>query len=355
MERKNFDIVASMAIKGSAILMMLFHHLFRNGLKCHEIYDIIYFPFPGKNICNVATVFKICVGLFVLVSGYGLYLNYEKTELSPSKWVLQREIKLLSGYWVAVVCCWIVCQFVNQSPQYKYFDENIYTGISYMVVEFLGCSTLFGTPTLVSEWWYMSAAVIFVAMVPFVMLFEDKLVVLMMVVMALPRMLGVGFQGGTAIYSFVFTFLLGMLCAEYDIVNKWINVGNKGEKRIKFVMELVILFVGYKFWLKIPINVFWEFHYGIYPLLVLLFLAEFIIPVFVIQKGLTFFGNHSANMYFIHSLFIYYFSEFIYKMPHFLVSYILLLGMSLGASMLLNLLKKIIKYEKRIATLLQIN
>lgn len=88
MERKNFDIAASMAIKGSAILMMLFHHLFRNGIKCHEIYDIIYFPFPEKNICNIATVFKICVGLFTLVSGYGLYLNYKKTELSSSKWVL---------------------------------------------------------------------------------------------------------------------------------------------------------------------------------------------------------------------------------------------------------------------------
>lgn len=354
MERKNFDIAASMAIKGSAILMMIFHHLFRNGLDYHEIYDIIYFPFPGKNICNIATVFKICVGLFVLVSGYGLYLNYKKTELSSSKWVLQREIKLLSGYWIAVVCCWIICQFVNKYPQIRYFNEDIYKGISYMIVEFLGCSKFFGTPTLVSEWWYMSAAVTFVAMVPLIMLLEDKLMMLMIVVMAMPRMLGVGFQGGIAIYSFVFTFLLGMLCAEYDIVNKWINVGNK-VGWLKFVVELIILFVGYKFWLKIPIKVFWEFHYGIYPLLVLLFLAEFIIPILAIQKVLIFFGKHSANMYFIHSLLLYqYFTKFIYTMPHFLISYSILLGMSLGVSILLDLLKKIIKYEKRITTLMRI-
>lgn len=217
-----------------------------------------------------------------------------------------------------------------------------------MIVEFLGCSTLFGTPTLESVWWYMSAAVTFVAMVPFIMLLEDKLMMLMMVVMALPRMLGVGFQGGTAIYSFVFTFLLGMLCAEYDIVNKWINIGNKGGVGgLKFIVELVILVVGYKFWLKIPIKVFWEFHYGVYPFLVLLFLAEFIIPILAIQRVLTFFGKHSANMYLIHALLIYYFTNFIYKMPYFLISYIVLLGMSLGVSILLDLLKKIINMKRK--------
>ena len=223
MRTKRFDINASLATKGIAILMLLFFHLFLNGSTYHERYDIVYYPFPEKNICNIATVCKICVGLFALISGYGLYLNYKKTNLSPSKWVVQREMKLLSGFWFVVVCCWVVCQIINGYPQTKYFSDNIYKGITNMLIEFLGCSTLFGTPTLTGVWWYMSAGVVFIAAVPLIISLEDKLLPLLLAVVALPRILGVGYQGSMAIYSFLFTFLLGMICAKYDFVNKWIN------------------------------------------------------------------------------------------------------------------------------------
>lgn len=95
--KRNFGLDISLAIKGIAIAMMLFHHLFRNGLGAHEQYDIVYFPFPETNIRNIATMFKICVALFTFISGYGLYLNYKKTALSASRWVSQRIVKLLSS------------------------------------------------------------------------------------------------------------------------------------------------------------------------------------------------------------------------------------------------------------------
>lgn len=345
LKRKQFDINTSLAIKGIAILMMLFHHMFRNGLNVHENYSIIYYPFPEINMCNIATVFKICVALFTFVSGYGLYLNYKKTTLSNNNWIMQREIKLLSSFWFVLVLCWIICWMINGYPQHKYFDENIYVGIAYIFTEFFGCAKLLGTPTLVAEWWYVSAAVVFVFLLPFICKFEDKFLLLLLIVISLPRMLGIGFLGGTGIYSFLFAFLLGVVCAKYDLINKWLNF-KCGNLYLKFVAELMLVVLGYKFWRKIPINIFWEFHYGLYPLLVIVFAAEFIAYLPMVREILVFLGKHSANIYFVHALFLYiYLSDFIYQKPYFLISYALLLIISLATSVLIEWIKKILRYE----------
>lgn len=345
---KRFDIDASLAIKGIAILMMLFHHLFRNGLYVHEKYDITYVPFPEVNVCNIATVCKICVAIFTFISGYGLYLNYKKRG-NETGWVLSRGIKLLSSFWFIAILCWIICQIIDGRVQSVYFSKSCYEGIVYMLVELLGCSWLLGTPLFVTEWWYMSAAIVFIFLIPIIFQFEDKLLLLLLMVIAFPRVLGVGYQGGCGIYTFLFGFMLGVFCARNDYVNKWINLYKGKRKLAKFITEFVFLILGYKLYRKIPIDIFWEFHFGLYPLLVILFLTEFIIGIRSIKKILIFFGKHSTNIYLLHSVYLYiYLSEFIYNMPYFLLSYLVLTGISLGSSIFIEWLKKVIKYEKLI-------
>ncbi len=336
--KRSFGVDISLAIKGIAIAMMLFHHLFRNGLGAHEQYNIVYFPFPETNMRNIATVFKICVALFTFISGYGLYLNYKKTDLSDSQWVLRRIAKLLSSYWFVVILCWGILSILNGYPQKQYFGDGLYQGITNMVVEFFGCANLFRTPTINDVWWYMSAAVIYIVVLPFIVAQEDKLLLLLFVITILPRILGVGYQGGTSAYSFLFMFLLGMFCAKYDLVNKWLNY--KQERIfLKFLLELVLIVIGYKFYRKIPLKLFWEYHFGLYPLLIILFAVEFICFLPVIGKAFSFLGKHSANIFYIHSFFIM-FSGFIYELRYFGLSYIVLMGISLGGSVFIEVLKK---------------
>lgn len=343
--KRSFGLDVSQAIKGIAIAIMLFHHLFRNGLGAHERYDIVYFPFPETNMRNIATVFKICVALFTFISGYRLYFNYKKTDLSDSRWVLQRIVKLLSSYWFVVVLCWGILSILNGYPQKQYFEGGFYQGITNMVIEFLGCANLFQTPTINDVWWYMSAAVIYAVLLPLIIAQEDKLLLLLSMTAILPRILGFGYQGGTSAYSFLFIFLVGVLCAKYDLVNKWLEY--KQEKSfLKFLVELVLVFIGYKFYRKIPIELFWEYHFGLYPLLVIFFAVEFICFLPIVGKLFSFFGKHSANIFYIHSFFMM-FSGFIYELPHFLLSYFVLMGISLGGSILIEALKEVFGYNKK--------
>lgn len=344
-KQKSFGRDISLALKGIAIAMMLFHHLFRNGLGAHERYDIVYFPFPETNIRNIATVFKICVALFTFISGYGLYLNYKKTKLCAFRWVLQRIVKLLSSYWFVLILCWGILSILNGYPQNKYFGDGFYRGVTNMFVEFLGCANLLRTPTINDVWWYMSAAVIYIVMLPFIVAQEDKLLLLLPVTAILPRILGIGYQGGTSAYSFLFMFLVGVLCAKYDLVNRWLCF-QQDKILFKFLAELLLVIIGYKFYRKIPLELFWEYHFGLYPLLVIFFAVEFLCFLPVVGKIFSFLGKHSANIFYIHSFFIM-FSGFIYELSYFLISYIVLMGISLGGSVLIEALKEVFGYNEK--------
>lgn len=123
----------------------------------------------------------------------------------------------------------------------------------------------------------------------------------------------------------------------------------KNKLKSFFILYGVILlcFVGSYQLLEIPVNkLFWEYHFGLYPLLVIFFAVEFLCFLPVVGKVFSFLGRHSANIFYIHSFFMM-FSGFIYKLPYFLISYIVLMGVSLGASMLIEALKEVFGYDKK--------
>ena len=63
----------SLQLKGSAILIMLFLHLFNSQENIDRC--ILSVKFLGKPIVSqLATFSEICVPLYLFLSGYGLYI-----------------------------------------------------------------------------------------------------------------------------------------------------------------------------------------------------------------------------------------------------------------------------------------
>lgn len=62
-------------VKGIAILMLLFHHLFYNP-KLIEQREIVFHFVPQEKITAVAIGARICVWIFVFLSAYGLASQY---------------------------------------------------------------------------------------------------------------------------------------------------------------------------------------------------------------------------------------------------------------------------------------
>ena len=61
----------SLAVKGIAVLMLLFHHLYCSTGR-FDGYAVSFFPFSEESIVELALLFKNCVSIFAFISGYGL-------------------------------------------------------------------------------------------------------------------------------------------------------------------------------------------------------------------------------------------------------------------------------------------
>lgn len=171
----------SLAIKGIAILMMLMHHNFMS-IPYFQKYSVSFAPFSQTSVVQLAIFCKICVGIFVFISGYGLTLslkkinsNYKLYIYEIDKYIINRLISLLSGYWFIVISSNIICQLINGRTYTIYFSEGIKRGIISLVINFFGLSELCGLDQLNGTWWYMSFVVLIVFLVPIAIILYKKI------------------------------------------------------------------------------------------------------------------------------------------------------------------------------------
>lgn len=356
MSVKKYAVAQSTRLKGIAILLMIFHHCFRNK-KTYIGQHVSFFPLNETIVNNLSNMSKLCVSIFVFISGYGLYLGYKKNKESATRWVAKREIKLLSGYWIIFLITIIVGQFIDQKTQIFYFKKGIISGIAKLFVEFFGLTNLFGMKFYNNTWWYMSAAVVYVAMIPLIVKFKDNLLLLLAWVVILPRLFNIGYLSGTGAYSFMAPLILGAIFAEYDLMNRFVNWGNGSLKikMLKFIAEISLLIMSYYAYKELSTDVYWEYHMAVYPIIAIVFFVEFIVDIPLVGKLLEFFGKHSANIFMIHSLIRWYwFYDFTYSFGNFIVIGAVLFVISLMVSIVLEAIKKLIGYDKMIDKLVKL-
>lgn len=360
----NFSKKDSACIKGIAIIMMLFHHSFREADNL-EAYSVIFKPFSQEFVVNLAVYFKICVGLFVFISGYGLYLSIKKLVNTPdaynkeyNHWLVNRLISVLAGYWFVVISSNIVCQLLDQKVTKVYFSGNIYKGFLSLIVNFFGLSNLFSLDQLNGTWWYMSAAVSFVFLTPLLakILKNYGPVMLLFICIFVPRFLFIEYNGGSVTLSYVFAYCLGMVFAEYNILGKlksYSFTNNKIlNKAIKFIIATPLLILSYNLYLNTNPNTFFELKFGIIPVFVIYYCYEFIINIPIINPILIFLGKHSMNIFLTHTFIrLIYLKDFIYSFKHFVIIYLVLMALSILLSIAIEAVKKLLRYDPFILSL----
>ena len=340
----------SLIIKGMAILMMLWHHCFLPGR--YDGYSIDFWPLVEYQVTNVASFCKICVSLFVFVSGYGLYMSYTQEGLKDNFSWIKKLVRTLSGFWFVVILSWIICGAIDQRPINVYeFKESTIYGVWNMFVEIMGMTNLFGKTPMNATWWYMSAAIVFIILTPLLFSILKKLggVCVMGMIFILPRALG-GYPGNIHFLSFMPAFCLGMIFANYSLFEKWKNYFEKKNcsyiSFLKFAVMSLFLICTYKIYHYLPDKYFWDIKWGIIPLVWIGFINDYVSTSSIIGIVLHFLGKHSMNIFLIHTFFRYYYGEkLIYNMKHFIVVMTTLLLISIIGSMVIERLKRIIRYE----------
>ena len=352
------------AIKGTAVVLMLLHHL--AGFKDRYPMDFEGFKSPLWHngfikfgyLGALAMSCKICVSLFFFLGGYGMYKQYEKGKYTVSKALLA----LYKSYW-KVFCIFVPIALIF----FRRKDESISSlcrsyiigtpreYITEIVKNLFGFSWSFN-----GEWWFFAS---YLCVIPLGYLFvrathkNKGFTVDMFWVMVADILIRNVFPGITRIeafsglegnffYAHFFeivhyssTFFAGIVFAKYDKIEKVKSVFEN--MRFRFLIGFLGCFlVLYIRWFIVG-DIFDVVHSAVFVISASVMFDGFKI----FKKVFAFLGKHSTNMWLIHSFYCYYFYEatkIVYKTRNVWVDLLILIAMSLLTSIILELLYKLL-------------
>lgn len=334
--------------KGIAIILMLFHHLFYKA-DTYSGFIINFSPFSEERINFYALLGKICVAIFVFISGYGIAASYRKVfqykkadikEIISFIW--KRLWKLETFYWFAFILT-LICQPLGRTI-FDAYGTEFKSIVIYFFIDFLGLSYLFSTPTLNPTWWYMTLAILIIVLMPFIMNLIEKIGISLVLIVGISVLFFLNASNPNTFY--LFSLCLGAGCFENRMFERIGNLWR--EKRWGIWIKSCISIVAFLILLSLRTN---YNYFGIVDGLLAMNLAAlsslFFIHIPIISSVMQYLGKHSGNIFLIHNqIYSYYFQSFIYSLGHWTVILFALLVVSLFVSILMEILKKTLRYNK---------
>ena len=352
----------TMQMKGIAIIILLFHHCFLNAQRWATVpyeklattkgwgyYPISFAPFSSHTIQYLASFSKICVAMFVFMTGYGMWVSYEsqKKKTTMSNYIKKRMVTLMTGFLIIFVVTEILAIPTGRFIEVYGHD---FRSVVYMIIDALGLAKLLGTPLFCLTWWYMSLAIVLIMIFPFVHSIMEKYQwVVVVASIIVPR--ACGFGQSTDLFRYLLAYTLGMYFAQHDLlarIKEKFMEQNVAGKLLSLIVSLIGLAVIIKCrqnaWIGWKYLDFWD---GFAAMYVIVISYIYILNGKWIVKGLGFLGKHSMNIFLIHSFYRdVFFHEFTYSFYYAWLDYIVLVAISLVTSIVLEWFKKLIRYEK---------
>ena len=352
----------TMQMKGIAIIILLFHHCFLNAQRWATVpyeklattkgwgyYPISFAPFSSHTIQYLASFSKICVAMFVFMTGYGMWVSYEsqKKKTTMSNYIKKRMVTLMTGFLIIFVVTEILAIPTGRFIEVYGHD---FRSVVYMIIDALGLAKLLGTPLFCLTWWYMSLAIVLIMIFPFVHSIMGKYQwVVVVASIIVPR--ACGFGQSTDLFRYLLAYTLGMYFAQHDLlarIKEKFMEQNVAGKLLSLIVSLIGLAVIIKCrqnaWIGWKYLDFWDGFAAMY-MIVLSYI--YILNGKWIVKGLGFLGKHSMNIFLIHSFYRdVFFHKFTYSFYYAWLDYIVLMAISLVTSIVLEWFKKLIRYEK---------
>lgn len=349
-------------MKGIAIIILLFHHCFLNAQRWATVpyeklattkgwgyYPISFAPFSSHTIQYLASFSKICVAMFVFMTGYGMWVSYEsqKKKTTMSNYIKKRMVTLMTGFLIIFVVTEILAIPTGRFIEVYGHD---FRSVVYMIIDALGLAKLLGTPLFCLTWWYMSLAIVLIMIFPFVHSIMGKYQwVVVVASIIVPR--ACGFGQSTDLFRYLLAYTLGMYFAQHDLlvrIKEKFMEQNVAGKLLSLIVSLIGLAVIIKCrqnaWIGWKYLDFWD---GFAAMYVIVISYIYILNGKWIVKGLGFLGKHSMNIFLIHSFYRdVFFHEFTYSFYYAWLDYIVLMAISLVTSIVLEWFKKLIRYEK---------
>lgn len=341
MNKTNFTLNQTFYTKGIAIILMIFHHLFWD-------YPNIGIEFGGMAVSQrIGIIGKVCVSIFVILSGVGLY--YTSSKERYIKFYSQKITKLYANYLFIVITSFIISLVLFKDAFFNILGGRV-EGIIKIILTISGFHYLIGYQGINAAWWFVTLIIILYLLFPILnnllSKYNNKLLIFLFF-MSFISIIPLGKIKILEIVSWLFPFVLGMYIAKSNILfrmKQYINL------KFKLIKNLVLISI-FLFLLFVRSSISPQ---GIIAIKIDYFIAFLIIyfvycyyNYFSITKNfIIYLGKRSMEIFYVH-MFIsnYYLKDLIYgfKNPIFMV--IIVLIISLLWAEILVLLRNIIKFD----------
>ena len=329
-----FTIQCTNIAKGIAILILLFHHLGLNTyLNVFEETSVIY---------TIAQNFKVCVAIFLILSGYGLNASFNKKFDGKNYWKysvkfsLRHLLKLLINYWIIFVLFVSFGHFTGIRTIQEVYGENHL--IRNVLLDFLGISSPCGTPKYNLTWWFMGLIIVIYISFPIWKIALKKCPVILFVFAVFIYKTEL-FSFYNSINEYLIYFVVGMLFSEYYLFDKLKEIMQpKWLEIISAILCMVMCFYLRTQDKTVLYNALASLSIIVFGNSVICYSGS------LIKKGFEILGKHSSNMFMLHTfLYSYFFADFFMSLKKWYIMYVVLVALSLLISVLIELIKKLVR------------
>lgn len=276
--RYSFDKNVSSQLKAFALILMIMHHLW------HRRYFALFEPIDyGHLLLSIGMMGKICVGMFLFVSGYGLMASY--CAAGNVFHICRRLKKVLLPFWLIVI---LVAPFLLVIHEVKW----------YQVVT----DALLLTRNMNRHWWFMQTYMIYVVCFPlfakslkYQMVWIPLLMVSVVCFQPLAKFVRYYSEAGHHVLHYFPLLYSGMIACNFSLFDFL------AKQRLCCRLLLVVALVVARF----------ATGWNILNIGLIVAMVMFLIDIqgFLsdrVKRGFDFLGKMSMNMWLIHLFFIVY-------------------------------------------------
>lgn len=342
--------------KGIAIILMYVHHMYYDR-SAYEMYTINFFPISEEKALVLSQLCKICVAVFVFLSAYGMDQKYsalcreENDDLkSLYHYSTEKYIKYIVSFAVIFVMAHLYSLISANQHNYSSVYGTGMRGIFYCILDLLGLSNIFGSPTFNGTWWYNGLFIALLLLMPLIYKgWKYAGAAIFFITLFLPRMLALEF---TALRWYIVSAVLGLAFSEKDLFVKIRRIGSLEpalRKHLLSAVKICAAFLG-----AVIISIYrakWgmllELSDALLAILVIYLSWEMIGKITIVRKGLAFIGTYSMNMFLIHTFFkAHFFGRYMYYFENAWLNILVLLAATLLFSVVVELLKGLLRLYK---------
>lgn len=328
-------------VKAFAIMAMIAHHLFYEH------------PEFGDAVVSVGIAGKVCVALFVFLSGYGMATSFPKNvegRFNIAKTFLfvlcRRYEKFFLSYWFIFFISVPIGVFVFNRPLEAAYGENANL-LSSFISDMLGQQS-FNSYNI--TWWFNAIILALWLLFPFLYCAMKNFIVSIFVLLFIwinPNdILFILHTIALGLPTWLLSFALGIFVALHiDRISKFLNNINPNiVLGTSIPLALVLLFLR-------GVKVFPNFNqFQVDPFATALFSFAVVCICRKTKKNfsfLQFVGKHSMNMYLTHTFIVgYFFTDFIYGFKYPIIIFTVLFSISLLLSICIEFVKNKIGFYK---------